>query len=904
MTKVPREERLELFIRTSDAPQSFWSNSKSEEKLLAFVKTCETLYHKFFPDRKPLLLYPENECQKEKMICTFVRPTLLPYDEPFDLRSCCSFIAGYMQYEPLYPVQSYFEDGNDTVEKLPSQLVSPSTALDWQIGNCFEMSIALTSLLIGCGYNAYTVVGSATKSTCLADQSEFFWEDHIPPEFNSDDEAEDNAPQNNEYLSLIPERPALRFTADPDPVYVVAAESPSSQHSVEEKQGSGVSGATVTNVVRPVHCWVAIFPGGRKSVTEVIFAEPSTGVLTPVPESGRYYVSIEAVFNDHHYFINMHPEAPVSSLSPNLKDGTQWESLFSLSTPQEEEVDSLTGTIGGTRRTLAELNASSAGTQGASDGADDAGLNPLYVPVSWSAEITLNRSQFESRYPSEVKEVTFANALVRYYAEYSQPDLRVQEVLVPDEDYPDLQVTHTFYRHRADYLRHRCAFLSVHAGQSLRSLQATPSANRGTCRKVMEWYDHGRMREAAVEGLRELIYEPGKQRTMKFYWKARSDGLCRRVELLYDASSLRKVKEFYKGRTDRLWYRSFSYSRPRTMRETNMHSLIISGPGVGSAVREYPRLDPIRISQKFTRNESLPAAKDVGKTVFLRPPAVEKGSNSAVGEMWVLFHYSEGSIIRPYHLFAKPSSSVEEYIASSASCKPVEPPVKVVTMPGEDPPSELDLYNERKWMNAVEVNCLLEHRTKMDECMDILKTIDHGSVEVWPILSSYDTLRNRPKETEAERAKKLAEALRREESRKDYLAPYIARLEMPVDFDGNYLNVRLTADQARQVRDEALQELKERLIQRGHIMQSRMDKEKEEFNKRQQIYRKNCDASGINADKDTEEFALYCKEATWRMKVLDDRLSKHVEHASEKYTHLAQRLAEDPRLSALYRPAH
>ncbi|PWV04512.1 hypothetical protein C3747_149g105 [Trypanosoma cruzi] len=148
---------------------------------------------------------------------------------------------------------------------------------------------------------------------------------------------------------------------------------------------------------------------------------------------------------------------------------------------------------------------------------------------------------------------------------------------------------------------------------------------------------------------------------------------------------------------------------------------------------------------------------------------------------------------------------------------------------------------------------------------------------------------------------KLAEEASREASRKDYLAPYIAKLALPSSFDGDYLNVSLSIDQARKVRDEALQELKERLIQRGHIMQSQMDAEKRDFNERQAAYQSKLDAAGLDAGRDEEEFAQYCKEATWRMKTLDERLSKHIDQSSERYAQLAQRLSEDPRLKALYK---
>nr|CCM12910.1 hypothetical protein, conserved [Leishmania guyanensis] len=908
-----RADRLQALLQSPDIPASFYTNTTTDDNVLAVAKEFDILFHKYFPDRKPLFLSPSNECQCPKMICSFVRPTLLPYDQLFDLEGSCQFVADYVRYEPLYDPSVYDDEYDSTVEQLPQQIVSPATALDWQVGNCFEISLVLISLLIGAGFNAYIVVGTATKAVCLSDQKSTMWDGELPKEVNSDDEVEDDMPKNNPYMALIPEKLTLRLTTDPDPTPVSRMDSvmmnPDNYPKVTGTPN--VRGGTV----KPIHSWVLVLPGGRRCVSKAVFVEPSTGKLIPSSATDNRYTSVEALFNHHDYYVNMRPEAPVSSLSPDLADRNQWESLFSYANPSGDEVEGLAGTLSATRRAFTnDLAATMTTATMNMTEASDSRCRRMYIPNLWSNELILSRQQYESRYPGGYKEIMYVNAVVRSYAPYSQSDYRTLEVVVPDAEYAELHETHVFYAHRADKLRRATASpsptpqspskeSSILPSHSSLSLTKAPTGPR----RMVKWYEKGRMHNTTVEGLRELIYEPGKQRTMKFYWRARSDGLYCRTELLYDANTVRKVKEFYKGRTDRLWYRSFSYGRPSTMREKNMHNLIVHGSKSGSTLREYPRLDPVRVSQKFQRDERVSASKDVAKTTFLRPASEGKsgGSNNtpSVGEMWVFFHYDAGSILRPYHMFAKPSSSVEEYIAASAAGKPVEPPVRVVSLPGEGPPSELDLYNERKWLSAGEATCLMEHRAKLDECMDILNTIEQD-YKVQPVISVYDTLRNRPKETEAERARKLAEAARREESRKDYLAPYIAKLEMPADFDGNYLSVRLSVVQAKQVRDEALQELKERLIQRGHIMQSRMDKEKEEFNKRQQLYRKNCDASALEGDRDTEAFALYCKEATWRMKVLDDRLLQHIDYASEKYNQLARRLAEDSRLSALYHPSH
>ena len=67
----------------------------------------------------------------------------------------------------------------------PSTLVSPTTVLKCQKGNCFDFSVLVCSLLIGAGYDAYCVCGYATRATTLMDETR-----EICPLLNKKDEVE------------------------------------------------------------------------------------------------------------------------------------------------------------------------------------------------------------------------------------------------------------------------------------------------------------------------------------------------------------------------------------------------------------------------------------------------------------------------------------------------------------------------------------------------------------------------------------------------------------------------------------------------------------------------------------------------------------------------------------------
>ena len=70
----------------------------------------------------------------------------------YDYKPCAEFLADVMLYEPL-----------EDPESLPSHLPSPVQTLAWRAGDCFDIATLLTSFLIGNGYDAYCVSGTAPK---------------------------------------------------------------------------------------------------------------------------------------------------------------------------------------------------------------------------------------------------------------------------------------------------------------------------------------------------------------------------------------------------------------------------------------------------------------------------------------------------------------------------------------------------------------------------------------------------------------------------------------------------------------------------------------------------------------------------------------------------------------------
>jgi hypothetical protein len=835
-----RSERAQ-FLSKMAFPEAYLHNTQKEDLCLQLIENFRAQYVQLYPARAPLLLSPLNECMKQKFISTFIRPTQLPYVELYDFATCAKFVSNYVMYDPL-----------EDPEALPQKVMSPTTVMLWQVGNCVEMSLLLCSMLIANGYNAFCVVGYAAREVVENDQTRNAWHEALPVEVNEDDAGQAAAEKETQFTQFLKKRPALQSTFD-------RAEAEAAQGDDAPAASAAAQGEEPAEA-RPklFHAWVLVQPKQRR-VEAPFFLEPATGMVVQ-PTDPRYHV-IEAVFNHHNYFVNMTADQPIAETSFDLHDLENWEHAF-LNDPElvdEDPSDDNAATASKSRAAQEESTAD----------LGEAGDLVIDLPASWVGPLTLSRAQYENRYPGRGKEVRYSDAVAERFAEYSDAALRVLEARVPDDQSVHHDQTHTFYQHRQDLLRRRSVYPAL-------------ERNAGP-RRIHEWFDPGRKKDSKVEGLREIIDEPGVQRTMRFYWKAREDGLVSRTELVFSDKDPqpRKIVESYRARDeDRLFYRSATYdAQKESGTSMGMPSHVVT-----SNQREESR-NPYKMAEKFERNAAVPAAENVSKRTFIKPLSPD-------GEIWVRYHYSADCITQSSRLFPKGAEKEKEGAAEAA----LQP--RVTVMPFQGRPKEGRLRDELRLLIAAEKECLNEIKAKMDECKEIVEQRRKDVDEVNRSLSVYDTLRNRPRETEAERELQRAEEHRRAESRKDYLAPYIANLEIAKSCRGDYTNLSLSAENAKFVRDSALKDLKERLIQRGHIMQARMDREKEELNRRQVAYQKNLDSS--ENLKESEDFAKFLQQATWRMKILDDRLTRHIEQASEKYAQLAQKLADDGRLVKIY----
>jgi len=546
--KMARQESDELDV--SEYPESYKENLPKEKLVLAFADNFRRQYVQLYRDRKPLFLEPVNECGIEKFVCTTIRPTQLAYKELYDWDGAAEFVADYLNYAALSPAH-----------ELPTRLLSPTTTLKLQRGNCFEYSTVLCSLLIAAGYDAYCVSGYACRETCLMDESR-----EICPLLKKKNEQKQAAERKEQkkYTVKPPKDLRSKFELKMAARKVAAEEEEqkNSQREQEERQLELEKPAPDDLHGLRVHSWVLIL-SGKREVPESFFIEPTTGIAHSV--SSDNYLGIESVWNHQNYWVCMQDcSTGVKNVRYDLGDCALWEYMFPLDDKPklllpEEELDDFEDND--------EI-----------DNKDDTkNKKTLDIPPSWVGPIVITPREFQMRCPKGKKTKLYKRAKLEKFANYLMKDGLVSRLSVyEDRELTDLKQAREYYSNRVDKLQER-----VH------------NHKNGW---ITEYYLPGRSK-----CLKEHQYKasaPGaeNERVMIFYDEARVDGLQKRIE------TPTSMTEHFLKREDFLYYRNVEFGRrPKKF---------------GPAESQTPR-PIIKMTEKYHHNPNKVANEDIAELVFL-----------------------------------------------------------------------------------------------------------------------------------------------------------------------------------------------------------------------------------------------------------------------------------------------
>lgn len=786
--------------------ESYKSNTPKEIQVLSFCENFRRQFVHLFRDRKPLFLSPKNECEIEKFVCTTIHPTLLPYKEVYDYDGCAQFVADYLSFEPLDPPID-----------LPSTLVSPTSVLKRQKGNCFDFSVLLCSLLIGAGYDAYCVCGYATRETTLMDETR-----ETCPLLSKRDKVlkQEVKKEVKKYSVKPPKDLTSKFEAKIKAKKEAEEKERERKHCEEED-------ARIAELEKPkpdklhglrVHCWVLVL-SGKREVPESFFIETLTGSCHPLTHSA--YLGIESVWNHKNYWVNMQDcSHGVQDMVYDLGDASRWEFMFSttekplLLIPSVDEADPL------------DID----------DDEIDENASDFDLPPSWVAPLEISLKEFQTRCPYGKKTKLYKKAKIEKFAEYLLKDGLVSSLSsYSDYELKDLVEKREMYKHRIDKLENKL--------------------HNMTTGRITEYFHPGRM-----DCLKEHTYKasspgPESDRTMIFYSSARIDGLVKREE------SHEEMTESFVNRDDYMYHRQVTF---------------------GKRIKKFGPQDAnarpiLKIVERFHRNKSKEANEDIAERVFLV-------SDERIN---LTFHLEDHRVTASTREFIRPPHPSEKggtltMTPDMTTTFQVDPLIK--------PHKNLQVYDMLVQLVEAEERSTNQIRASEEEIKEILQLRIKEEAASQLSVSVYDTERNEKAKLHREQLERKAaeEAMKKHELELDYLAPFLAQIGDPA---------HISKQEAYKLKEECLQDLKHRLIDKANLIQARFEKETQELQRKQSWYQQN---QVSMKPEDEEEYLNFCSEAMFRIHILEQRLNRHKELAPQKYVQLEQKLRNDPRLAEYF----
>ncbi|XP_006148500.1 dynein regulatory complex subunit 7 isoform X2 [Tupaia chinensis] len=818
-TLVPTESPLftKETIDTSQLPVSYKTNSPKEEHLLQVADNFSRQYSHLCPDRVPLFLHPLNECEVPKFVSTTIRPTLTPYPELYNWDSCAQFVSDFLTMVPL-----------------------PDPLKPYQLGNCFDFSTLLCSLLIGSGYDAYCVNGYGSQDLCLMDltrevcpltvKPKEVWPDRrqptvasqrmcVPSTVRHKTSKKEEKPPPKKYAIKPPRDLSSKFEQEQEKkrqMEIRAQEEKRLQEEEERLMEAEKAKPDSLHGLR-VHSWVLVL-SGKREVPESFFIDPFTARSYSTQDD--HFLGIESLWNHKNYWINMQDcWNCCKDLVFDLGDPVRWEYMLlgtdkpHLSLTEEDDID---------------LNDD--------DDVENLGKEDedksFDMPHSWVEQIEISPEAFETRCPNGKKVIQYKRAKLEKWAPYLNSNGLVCRLTT----YEDLECTKTleikkWYQNREDMLE-------------LKHINKRTGLN-------IDYFKPGHPQALRVHSYKST--QPEMDRVMEFYETARVDGLVKREE------TPKTMTEYYQGRQDFLSYRHINFG-PRVKKLTL------------NSAESNPR-PIVKITERFFRNPEKPADEDVAERTFL----------IAEERIQLRFHCRED------HITASKREFLRRTEVDSKGNKIVMAPDMCISFEVE--PMEHTkklLYQYETMMRLKDEEKLSRHQAWESELevLEILKLREEEEESHTLTISIYDTKRNEKSKEYREAMERVMheEHMRQVETQLDYLAPFLAQLPP---------GEKLTRWQAVRLKDECLSDFKQRLIDKANLIQARFERETQELQKKQQWYQEN--QVTLTAE-DEDLYLSYCSQAMFRIRILEQRLNRHKELAPLKYLALEEKLHKDPRL--------
>ncbi|CAD8046319.1 unnamed protein product [Paramecium sonneborni] len=541
-------------------PFCYKENSPKEELVLEHVQQFQKQFQLHYDEKRNLFLYPKNECDLYKFICTTIRPQKIGYLELYNYEQCARYMSFFIAYEQL-----------DPPDQFPKVIPSPTNVARWQKGDCFDLSILLCSVLIGVGYDAYCVYGTAPRSITSKNESDLDYI-FINNGIKEDDENidKDNDELKDNEFAILPKEEIISK-------YDTKIQKQKEEYEKEQRRIALTIDDDEPDQMgqdfyagKRIHCWI-LLKAGKRGVERNLFIEPSTGRIYQINDSP--FLAVDAVFNNKNFWINMKLESKVADLNFDEMDTSMnWEYVMLDTMVEQAQQDDEDYNYGEDHnQQQKQIDPQQQQLQ------DIAQI--LDMPPPWPPKMFIDKEAFLKGTPLGESTVFYKKCKIDSYAPYSQElDGLVQRFTIY-QDYKRLKVHEIryFYKHRSDKL-----VLKRRFPYEFKTIEEYEPGNKPQ-RKTITTIDRQ---------LRIILYYPTRNH----------DGLIKRIEKIGE-----KTIEEYENRDDRVIYRSVRFIS--TDKKPEPKDLVHNDRYMGI-------VKITKMTQKYELSELYPASEQLQKVVI------------------------------------------------------------------------------------------------------------------------------------------------------------------------------------------------------------------------------------------------------------------------------------------------
>jgi hypothetical protein len=565
-----------------------------EKKLFDQIENLIKQYKYLYKNRMPLLLNPVNENNIQKFVCTTILPTILKNKILLNYLETAEFVFDFVNYKKL-----------DKFYEIPLRINSTKEILETRVGNCFEISTLLVSILIGLGYDAYVVSGYASRELCNADLS---FTHYSNPHLFQKELKNDEQNLGTESIEKKCEKIERVFMSKFDESSI-KARNDKNQISAQERDNTIRLNDDQLEGLR-VHSWVLCL-AGKRGLAETLFIETSNGECKKLDEIDNYH-GIESLWNNQNYWINFQScSKGCNNLSFNLEDENKWEKIFLTSKYEEksENINSEFNNINDVKEKTRSRNIENI-------------LKSIWLPQSWVSSLDVKQSDVVNKYPNSQKTLIYYKTIVAKFAPLIQKTNCILKVLT-FEDVEMKQLSKSFYKYE-----NRADFLDQRVFDHQKAL-------------VTDYYNFG-----ITNGLYAHQYKvncktkPGNERIMLFNSQLRIDCLIKREET--DLT----IKETYLNRSDFLVSRCFLFKSP--IKPSNSSLLVNNDYKKTFNKKQFQKekitREIVQITERYKRNDFKPYDDDIEEIIY----------NLTKSTIEIKYHRDKNHIIGTFHHFIKP----------------------------------------------------------------------------------------------------------------------------------------------------------------------------------------------------------------------------------------------------------